>query len=135
MADTGKAAGGHARAASLTKAERSAIASKAAKKRWAGEDTRPPIPPAPPVPPPATRDPTDVPRRNDEDRDPTLYNRVFNTGDGKKVLEDLTARFYDVDTYKPGGLDAQRESDARGAKRSVVHFILRRIGQVFDQPE
>jgi len=132
----GRAAGGYARAKALTKAQRSAIAKKAATKRWSrGEDSKPPIPPAPPVPPAALRDPTDVPRRNDEDRDPTLYNRVFNSPDGKKVLEDLTARYYDVDTFKPGGVAEQRESDARSARRGVIHFILRRIGQVFDQPE
>lgn len=49
---------------------------------------------------------------------------------GRKVLEDLCARFHDVDTYAPGGVEGQRETERRAARKEVVTFILRRLGQV-----
>ena len=127
---TGKAAGGRARAASLTPEQRSAIARKAASTRWtapkaaAPEDSKPQIPPSAPIP--MALDAGKPPERNDEGRDPTLYNRLFNTPDGQKVLDDLAARFYYVKTYVPGGLEAQRESEARSCRRDVLHYIIRR---------
>lgn len=63
------------------------------------------------------------------------FARVFEGhAEGVLILQDLVGRFYDVNTYVPGGIDAQRESDRRSARREVVHYILTRIGQV-SQPE
>lgn len=62
--------------------------------------------------------------------DPGAYSRVFTTGDGAAVLEDLVARFYDVNVWHQD----QRETDRRAARREVLQFILARIGQVNDAP-
>jgi len=64
--------------------------------------------------------------------DPTIYARVFGQGDGALVLEDLVARFFDRPIYVPGGIEAQRETDRRAARREVVAHILRQMGQVGD---
>lgn len=59
------------------------------------------------------------------------YARVFEQHhEGVLILEDLVHRFYDVNVFVPGGVDAQRETERRAARREVVHFILTRIGQV-----
>lgn len=63
--------------------------------------------------------------------DPGAYARVFSTGDGAAVLEDLVARFYDVNVWHPD----QRETDRRAARREVLQLILARIGQVNDAPD
>lgn len=64
-------------------------------------------------------------------KDDALYSRVFvDFPQGKQVLADLVARFYDINIYAIGGEDAARETQRRAARREVVHFILRRIGQV-----
>ncbi len=129
-------AGGKARAAKLTKAQRSAIAKKAADKRW-GEDRAPtPAPSVPQAPSPGYAfDAKDPPAPADRERDPNLYNRLFNTPDGQKVLDDLAARYYYVKTYVPGGLDAQRESDARGHRRDVLDYIIKRTSMVSEKQE
>lgn len=68
---------------------------------------------------------------SDERITPEAYARVFEGHhEGVLILADLTRRFYDVNTYVPGGMDGQRESDRRSARREVVHFILTQIGQV-----
>lgn len=103
------------------------------KKAAPGEDRAPhaaaPAPsPAPPQMPPPE------PKRHDRAADPGLYDRVFCQGnDGPKVLQDLCARFFDVPTYIKGGVDAQRESDARGARRDVLHYVLQQLKQVADE--
>ena len=62
---------------------------------------------------------------------PEAYARVFEQHhEGVKILEDLVRRFYDVNVFVPGGVDAQRETDRRAARREVVHYILTKIGQV-----
>lgn len=62
--------------------------------------------------------------------DPSMYHRLFvGHHEGAKVLEDLTARFFDVTVYVPGGEDGARETSMRAAQREVIGFILRRIGQ------
>lgn len=94
------------------------------KPRAGGEDQRPRL--ETPAPPPFALDANNPPERSDQDADPSLYNRVFSSPDGQKVLEDLAARYYYVKTYVPGGIEAQRESDARGARRDVIDFIIRR---------
>lgn len=67
--------------------------------------------------------------------DPAAYARVFEGHhEGAKILEDLARRFYDVNTYVAGGVEGQRESDRRSARREVIHFILQQIGQV-GQPD
>lgn len=52
------------------------------------------------------------------------FNRVFNTGDGQQVLEHLTAKFHDVRIYHPGGLEAQRETERRAARKEVMEYIF-----------
>lgn len=49
------------------------------------------------------------------------------------MLEDLAARFYYVKTYVPGGLEGQRESDARAARRDVIDFIIKRASMTREQ--
>lgn len=62
---------------------------------------------------------------------PETYARVFEGHhEGRLILEDLTTRFFDVEVYVPGGVEAQRETDRRAARREVVRYILTRIGQV-----
>lgn len=67
---------------------------------------------------------------------PEAYVRVFEGHhEGVLILEDLVRRFYDVNTYVAGGIEGQRESDRRSARREVVHYILTRIGSVTRAPE
>ncbi len=62
---------------------------------------------------------------------PEAYARVFEQHhEGVLILEDLVRRFYDVNVFVPGGIDAQRETERRAARREVVHYILTKIGQV-----
>lgn len=62
---------------------------------------------------------------------PEMYHRVFvGHHEGATVLEDLVARFHDRPVYVPGGIEAERETNARAAQKEVVGFILRRIGQI-----
>lgn len=62
---------------------------------------------------------------------PEDYVQTFEGfGPGRKVLEDLLARYHDRSIYVPGGIDAQRETERRAAQKDVITFILRRIGQV-----
>lgn len=49
---------------------------------------------------------------------------------GTNVLEDLLARFHDRAIYVRGGIEAQRETEARAAQKEVVGFILRKLGQI-----
>lgn len=59
------------------------------------------------------------------------YHRVFvGHHEGAQILEDLTARFFDVDCYVPGGDEGARETSRRAARREVVHYILTKLGQV-----
>lgn len=58
---------------------------------------------------------------------PETYLRIFEQhADGRAILEDLTARFFDGQVYVAGE-DGKRETDRRAAHREVVHFILRQI--------
>lgn len=98
-------------------------------RKGSGEDRAPTPPPTPPGLPLA-HDASKPPEHADFDRDPNLYNRLFNTPDGQKVLDDLAARFYYVKTYVPGGIEGQRESDARGARRDVIDYIIKRTSMV-----
>lgn len=69
------------------------------------------------------------------DIDPGMYTRVFEGHhEGVLILEDLVARFYDVNVFV-GGAHGQRETDRRAARREVVQFILHRIGQVQQAPD
>jgi hypothetical protein len=62
---------------------------------------------------------------------PQTYSRIFEGhGDGVAILEDLTARFYDVRSFVRGGVEGARQTDFNEGRRSVVHFILSQIGQV-----
>ena len=67
--------------------------------------------------------------------DPAMYARVFEGhAEGALVLQDLVARFYDVNVFVRGGPEGARETDRRAARREVVHFILHMIGQVKEPP-
>jgi len=60
-----------------------------------------------------------------------MYGRVFDGhAEGKIILEDLVARFYDQPSYTKGGVEGARESDFKEGRRAVVGFILNRIGQI-----
>jgi hypothetical protein len=60
-----------------------------------------------------------------------VYHRVFEGHhEGAQILAELTRRFYDVDVYTPGGLEGQRETDRKAARREVIHFILVKLSQV-----
>jgi hypothetical protein len=64
-----------------------------------------------------------------------MYGRVFEGhAEGALILQDLVARFYDVNVFVRGGPDGARETDRRAARREVVHFILNMIGQVKEPP-
>ena len=68
----------------------------------------------------------------DAQADPAMYARVFEGhAEGVQILEDLVARFYDVNVWSA----SQRETDRRAARREVVQFILHRIGQVQHPPQ
>lgn len=54
-------------------------------------------------------------------------------GPGRKVLEDLVARFHDRPVYVPGGVEGARETEARAAQKEVVGFILRKLGQIYEE--
>lgn len=61
----------------------------------------------------------------------SAYHRVFvGHHEGALILEDLTARFFDIEVYVPGGEEAARETQRRAAQREVVRYILTKIGQV-----
>jgi hypothetical protein len=47
---------------------------------------------------------------------------------GARILEDLVER-YGGNPYKPGGLEAQRQTDFNAGKLEVVNFLLRKINQ------
>lgn len=53
---------------------------------------------------------------------------------GQNVLADLCARFHDRSIYTPGGLEGARETERRAAQKDVITFILRRIGQIGEDP-
>jgi hypothetical protein len=66
-----------------------------------------------------------------ERADAAMYHRVFvGHHEGAKILEDLTARFFDVEVYVPGGDEGARETQRRAAQREVVRYILTRLSQV-----
>lgn len=68
--------------------------------------------------------------------DPGMYARVFEGHhEGVLILEDLVARFYDVNVFVRGGIDGQRETERRAARREVLQYILHRIGQVKTPPD
>lgn len=67
---------------------------------------------------------------------PAVYARVFEGHhEGVQVLADLVRRFYDVNVYVAGGVEAQRETERRAARREVVQFILSQMAQVNEAPE
>lgn len=53
----------------------------------------------------------------------SAYQRLFNTEDGKIVLEDLCKRYYVYDTLAKPGTDRD-EIVLNEGKRSVILFIL-----------
>lgn len=62
---------------------------------------------------------------------PEAYSRVFEQHhEGSLIMADLTRRFYDVNVFVPGGIEAQRETERRAARREVIHFILTQLSQV-----
>lgn len=62
---------------------------------------------------------------------PEMYGRVFDGhAEGKIILEDLVARFYDRRSFTPGGVEGARATDFKEGRREVVSFILKQLGQV-----
>jgi hypothetical protein len=62
---------------------------------------------------------------------PEMYARVFEGhAEGKMILEDLVARFYDQRSFTPGGVEGARMTDFKEGRRDVVGFVLRQLGQV-----
>jgi hypothetical protein len=60
-----------------------------------------------------------------------MYARVFEGhAEGKMILEDLVARFYDQRSFTPGGVEGARMTDFKEGRRDVVGFVLRQLGQV-----
>lgn len=60
---------------------------------------------------------------------PETYRQIF--GDdlrGQSILEDLHARF-GMNPYRPGGLEAQRDTDYRAGGMAVIDYIERRMRQ------
>lgn len=58
-----------------------------------------------------------------------LYRRTFvHNPDGKQVLEDLCAMFYDVDIFVKGQ-DGVTETAYNAGKRKAIGFILSIISQ------
>jgi hypothetical protein len=68
-----------------------------------------------------------------------FFGEVFTIGNGPLVLDHLDARFRARQTYVPGGIDAQRETERRAAHKEVIDYILAMIAQaqegVRDVPE
>lgn len=63
-----------------------------------------------------------------------LYKLIFvNDDDGKRLLEDLSMRFYDRPVYVKGGLEGSRQTDFNAGQQSVIHWILQILTYV--QPE
>jgi len=56
--------------------------------------------------------------------DPQLYTYLFNTDSGAKVLDDLRARFYEIQSHVRG--DSHETAFNEGG-RFVLGFILNRI--------
>lgn len=64
-------------------------------------------------------------------RKASLYTHTFsNDPSGRKVLEDLVARFYDVEVFVQGGQDGDRATAYKAGSRAVVHYILRQLAQI-----
>lgn len=62
---------------------------------------------------------------------PEMYSRVFvGHAEGRIILEDLVARFYDRPSFVAGGVEGARATDRNEGRRAVVGFILGRIGQI-----
>lgn len=65
---------------------------------------------------------------------PDVYKAVFvNNVAGQKVLEDLSARFYDIPSYTPG--DSHHTAFKEG-QRFVIRMILQQLSMIDqEQPE
>lgn len=65
------------------------------------------------------------------DQRKALYKQTFVASpEGARVLADLVARFYDVNTFVSGGQEGARASDYKQGSRAAVHFILQQLAQV-----
>lgn len=65
-----------------------------------------------------------------------LYKRIFlNDPDGQKILEDLVAKFYDVEIFVKGGQDGDRETARRAGSRKTVGYILSQLGHIGEENE
>lgn len=62
-----------------------------------------------------------------------LYRRVFiHNPDGARVLEDLSALFYDCEVFV-SGQDGVTETAYKAGRRSCVGHIIRTISQPLEQ--
>lgn len=69
--------------------------------------------------------------RNYKTCDPQLYTYLFNTDAGQKVLEDLTARFYHIQSFVQ---DNPHMTSFNEGQRFVLGFIQNRIAQGEHEP-
>jgi hypothetical protein len=62
--------------------------------------------------------------------DPILYNRIFaRDNDGKLILEELCALFYDKKSYVKGD---SHDTAFNEGRRDVVRFLLHKTGQTLE---
>ncbi|MDP5239923.1 hypothetical protein Q9Q94_10285 [Uliginosibacterium sp. 31-16] len=63
---------------------------------------------------------------------PQLYAAVFQISpDGSRVFEELTSRFYDIQSHTPGD---SYETAFREGQRSVLRFVIRQLARA-QQPQ
>lgn len=66
---------------------------------------------------------------------PETYQQIFGEDlRGQAIREDLHARF-GRNPYKPGGLEAQRQTDFNAGAMSVIDYIERRMAEAFKRAE
>jgi len=66
---------------------------------------------------------------------PETYQQIFGEDlRGQAIREDLHARFA-RNPYKPGGIEAQRQTDFNAGAMSVIDFIERRMAEAFKRAE
>lgn len=68
---------------------------------------------------------------SDRKATPEMYARVFEGhAEGRIILEDLVARFYDQRSFTSGGVEGARMTDYKEGRRAAVAFVLKQLGQV-----
>jgi len=60
-----------------------------------------------------------------------LYTQLFGSDVGQRVIDDLVARYYAIQTYKKGD---SHETAFREGHRQVIQFIISQISQGENPP-